>query len=206
MTYKQAISTYNGQPVDVDYFPKEQPFQCYDWVVKYMKLTAKLPGNPLMRWTGGVRDFAEHFDEITVSGRKLATYYKYVKNDPSDPKQLPKQGDIIIWSGKLPGSGGYGHTGVVDSATSSGFYSYDQNWGGRFVHKVHHSWGHVLGWMTPRVAPKPASAPQYYRVRAGDVLSRIASRFNTTVTRLLKLNPKIKDADKINIDQRLRVK
>lgn len=46
----------------------------------------------------------------------------------------------------------------------------------------------------------------YYTVKAGDNLTAIAKRNGTTVLQLLKLNPNIKDANKIYVNQKIRVK
>ena len=46
----------------------------------------------------------------------------------------------------------------------------------------------------------------YYTVKAGDNLTAIARRNGTTVLQLLKLNPIIKDANKIYVNQKIRVK
>jgi LysM repeat protein len=47
--------------------------------------------------------------------------------------------------------------------------------------------------------------PQYYRLRAGETISDVAVRFNTTVAALLSLNPKIKPTQ-LTIGQRIRVR
>lgn len=54
-------------------------------------------------------------------------------------------------------------------------------------------------------APKDDTAI-YYTVKAGDNLTAIARRNGTTVLQLLKLNPNIKDANKIYVNQKIRVK
>lgn len=46
---------------------------------------------------------------------------------------------------------------------------------------------------------------KYYTVKAGDTLSAIAKKYNTTVDKLVKLN-NIKNANKIYVGQKLRVK
>ena len=47
--------------------------------------------------------------------------------------------------------------------------------------------------------------PKYYRLRAGETISDVAVRFNTTVRALLKLNSKIKP-NQLRIGQRIRVR
>jgi LysM repeat protein len=50
-----------------------------------------------------------------------------------------------------------------------------------------------------------SAAPRRYRVRRGDTLESIASRFNTTVAHLLELNPDI-DPLALSPGQRIRVR
>ncbi len=52
---------------------------------------------------------------------------------------------------------------------------------------------------------KRVRRPKYYRLRAGETLSDVAIRFNTTVEDLLALNPKIKPTQ-LTVGQRVRVK
>ena len=65
--------------------------------------------------------------------------------------------------------------------------------------------------VTTATAPTttPAGArrrrPRYYRLRAGETISDVAVRFDTTVEELLKLNPKIKPTE-LTIGQRIRVR
>jgi LysM repeat protein len=47
--------------------------------------------------------------------------------------------------------------------------------------------------------------PKYYRLRAGETISDVALRFNTTVEELLSLNPKIKPTQ-LTIGERIRVR
>ena len=47
--------------------------------------------------------------------------------------------------------------------------------------------------------------PVYYRLHAGQTLSDVAIRFDTTVTRLLALNPRI-EPTQLTVGQRIRVR
>uniref|UniRef100_UPI0035E3C1E7 LysM peptidoglycan-binding domain-containing protein n=1 Tax=Listeria booriae TaxID=1552123 RepID=UPI0035E3C1E7 len=51
----------------------------------------------------------------------------------------------------------------------------------------------------------PAPVAQYYTIKSGDNLSKIASRYGTTVKQLQTWN-NIKDANKIYAGQKIRVK
>jgi LysM repeat protein len=58
---------------------------------------------------------------------------------------------------------------------------------------------------TTTTTVKHPRRPRYYRLRAGETLSDVALRFNTTVEDLLALNPKIKPTQ-LTVGQRIRVK
>src|SRR5690606_24658011 len=50
------------------------------------------------------------------------------------------------------------------------------------------------------------SKAQYYTVKKGDTLSHIAARYKTSVSKLVKLNPSIKNPNLIFPGQKIRVK
>lgn len=58
---------------------------------------------------------------------------------------------------------------------------------------------------TPPPATPPADSGQTYYVKKGDTLRKIAEKFGTTVDALLKLNPGIKDPNRIYVGQALKV-
>jgi LysM repeat protein len=47
--------------------------------------------------------------------------------------------------------------------------------------------------------------PQYYRLLAGETMSDVALRFNTTVAALLALNPKVRPTQ-LSVGERIRVR
>lgn len=53
--------------------------------------------------------------------------------------------------------------------------------------------------------PAPTQTTVTYTIQSGDTLSTIAKKFNTTVTRLLELNPTITDVNRIYVGQVLKV-
>ena len=78
-----------------------------------------------------------------------------IKNDPSDPNQIPRQGDMPIWD-FIPGlTTKFGHIAVVDSADKAGFTSIDQNWGTDQVKLIRHTYKGVLGWLRKRTLNQP---------------------------------------------------
>lgn len=54
--------------------------------------------------------------------------------------------------------------------------------------------------------PKKETKHETHKVKPGDSLSKIAKENDTTVDKLMKLNPEIKDANKISVGQQIRVK
>lgn len=50
------------------------------------------------------------------------------------------------------------------------------------------------------------STAKYYVIQRGDTLTRIANRFGTTIKKLMELNPRIIDPNKIYAGDRIRVK
>jgi hypothetical protein len=100
------------------------------------------------------------------------SYVQWIANNHSDPNQLPTQGDIMIFDGTpSPGyentyTNPYGHCGVCESASSSGFVLLQQNApsSGSPVNAHSYDWRFrpCLGWLHPLVgqpAPSPIPAP-----------------------------------------------
>ena len=58
---------------------------------------------------------------------------------------------------------------------------------------------------TTTSTPVPPRRRRFYRLRAGETLSDVAIRFDTTVERLLALNPGIEPTNLV-VGQRIRVK
>ena len=58
---------------------------------------------------------------------------------------------------------------------------------------------------TATTAPVPLRRRRFYRLRAGETLSDVAIRFDTSVERLLALNPGIEPTNLV-VGQRIRIK
>lgn len=57
-----------------------------------------------------------------------------------------------------------------------------------------------------QVVKKSSEIKTYVVVKKGDTLSAIAKKYKTTVVKLMKLNPTIKNANVISVGQKVRVK
>lgn len=128
---------------------------------------------PLANGNGGVDTWA---------GRST-DYMTWIENNTSDKNQLPMVGDIIV-IGATPAKGytstfknPQGHTGVVKSASVSGYTLIQQNSPalGSGVNDTSYPWNHfpVLGWFRPKNqvvnAPNPAPAPAQIPVMSNNV-------------------------------------
>ena len=67
-------------------------------------------------------------------------------------------------------------------------------------------WMKNKGVIIGKSAPVKTNTKKYHTVKSGDTLSAIAVDNKTTVSALMKLNTSIKDADKISVGAKIRVK
>lgn len=130
MTHNEVINEWNGRQVGDG--------QCVIWAAQYACErygVCYLP-TPV---TGGARDIYEIF------ANPLPSYFTRVANTPN---AVPPQGALIVWGEGLGNY--YGHIAIVDSADTNSFYSYDSNWSGKTVQRIHHNYNNVIGWLIPK--------------------------------------------------------
>lgn len=135
MTYDEFVKAYNGKASDYD---GAYGAQCVDLIKLYLnKVFGVKPGswgNAKYYWI----NFSKH-SELTKNFTKI-------KNTPSF---VPQKGDIMVWDGDV--GGGCGHVAIcTGEGTTSYFYSYDQNWNGKAMHKVKHDYDDVYGVLRPK--------------------------------------------------------
>lgn len=106
---------------------------------------------------------------------KSNSYLTWVENDHNNANQVPSQGDIMVF-GATPASGYSntfpnpdGHTGVCDSADSSGYSLTQQNAPafGQAANVTHYAWKFrpCLGWYVPTgSAPAPTPTPTEHTI------------------------------------------
>lgn len=196
MNLNSFVATYNGKRINID---GQYGAQCYDLVGLYNQKVIGMKGSlpQVLPGNGAAYDVWQSFRN------PLSKYFTKVSKGA-------KAGDIVVWSGRLPGSGGYGHMAVMLSPKSGSFISFDQNWGGAYAHKVSHNYSYVLGYLRPKTKSvstpsAPPASSVTYTVRPGDNLTAIAARFKTTVGRLVGLNH-IKNPNLIYAGQKIKVK
>jgi hypothetical protein len=130
MTFSEIINEWAGRQVgDGECVIWAAQFACEAYGVCYLPTPS----------TGGARDIYEVFAE------PLPQYFIRV---PNTPEAVPPQGALIIWGEGLGNY--YGHIGIVESADTNGFNSWDSNWSGRTVQKIYHNYNNVIGWLIPK--------------------------------------------------------
>lgn len=138
LTFDQFIAKYKGKGVDVDGFPKTNPYQCVDLIRQYIK---EVLNQPQPKGVTGAKDFFTNFE----TDPNLNGYFNKIVNTPEG---VPSKGDIIIWGATY---GAYGHIAIVNWANASQFQALSQNDPlGSLTTLKNYSYNHILGWFTPK--------------------------------------------------------
>lgn len=144
MTYDEFIKAYNGKATDYD---GVYGAQCVDLIKQYADKVFGVKGGS---WGNGK-------DYWTNTASALANITTKIANTASF---VPQKGDIMVWNGNV--GNGCGHVAIcTGEGNTSEFYSYDQNWNGKEMHKVKHSYDNVYGVLRPKDQSKITSAPSY---------------------------------------------
>jgi len=93
---------------------------------------------------------------------------------------VPKKGWIAVWNENA--EAGYGHIASIISADASGFVSLDQNWNGKYAHRVTHNYNNIYGFLVPineevDMSDKARLSRDHY----WNVLREIAGHFNVEI-------------------------
>lgn len=154
------------------------------------------------------------------------SYFKKVVNNPHDPNQIPPQNAYLCY-GAFHGNP-YGHISVADTMNRVGANQIEQNGfnpNGR-CYETFRSYSAIplIGWLIPKtslvhkvvqkVKPKKPLKPFTYIVHQNDIVSAICRRFGIPVAwgsknpfaAFKRLNPQIRDINKIFPGQVVRVK
>ncbi len=125
------FNEYVNKYVDVDGYPKKNPYQCKDIIQKYVKECLALPTLP-------------QGDAWQMWDKAPTKLYNKILNTP---KAVPKKGDIVIWR-KVPLYLPSGHIAIFDSGTTKWMKCFGQNWAtGTPCHIQDHSYMFVKGWL-----------------------------------------------------------
>jgi hypothetical protein len=115
MTFDEFVKKYNGIATDYD---GGCGVQCVDLAKLYMDKVLGIKIGAI----GNAEAYWRRYNELSILNKN----FDRIANTPTF---IPQKGDIVVWGTK---HGKYGHIAVADGVgTTSYFYSYDQNWGGK---------------------------------------------------------------------------
>lgn len=130
MNYQDFINTYNGKSVDYD---GGYGVQCVDLIKLYLDKVFNIK-------IGAIGDAHVYFDNYNKV-ELLKNNFDRIENTPDF---IPSKGDIVVWN-KNTGNG-CGHVAIATGeGTTTYFYSYDQNWGGKTIRRIYHNYTNVSG-------------------------------------------------------------
>lgn len=138
MNYIEFRDKNNGNFVEITGSANAKN-QCVDLANAYIRDVLKLP---IVEWTNA-QDFPK---------KCLPPNYEWIKNDPNNAKQIPSQGDVMIFES----TDGVGHISIFDNGKvgENSFVSFDQNWPLKSAPKlISHTYTgkyKVVGWLRAR--------------------------------------------------------
>lgn len=171
MTVDEYRAQHVGKQIDLDNFPKAQPFQCVDLVSDYAIDVCGAKS----RIVGNAKDFFGQRPDL----------FTWVKNTPSG---VPPKGAIFVYGNTW--GGGYGHVGIVLSANTNTVTLLEQNIGFPRVTIGTHYYGGSIGWGVPKKdvnGTVTVTGGRYQAIRFSNV--RIAPRLNAALGGSRQLHP-----------------
>jgi len=145
MTYSEFVNKYLGKAIDYD---GSSGVQCVDLAKLYIdKVIGAKP-----KAIGDAYCYYQDFDETYL--KKYFTIIKYKKGVKSE------RGDLVVWGQNYNGSSRFGHIAIATGEqTKSTIITYDENYGGKEMHRVSHSLKGLDGFLRPINQKNIALAP-----------------------------------------------
>lgn len=135
MTFDEFVKKFDGKATDFD---GGCGVQCVDLAKMYMYYVLEMQPKAI----GNAEAYWRRYDELSY------LHDNFVKI-PNTPTFVPQKGDIAVWDTR---HGKYGHIAICNGeGNTKYFYSYDQNWIIKKMHKVKHDYkGGFAGVLRPR--------------------------------------------------------
>ena len=157
MTFDQLKTQYLGQQVDIDSWPKNEPYQCTDWATLAANTLAGIHVGLFVPKNGNISEggAADAFYNFGDSNNFISSQNgDLIVNDTNNAEQIPQQGDFIIFD-RNNANGMAGHIAIFDRMgdDNNHFYSLDQNAPEPKVCEVLHTFieglgfSKVIGWI-----------------------------------------------------------
>lgn len=135
MTFDEFVEKYNGKATDYD---GSYGVQCTDLIKLYV--------DKVFGVSAGSASWGNAKYYYTKTPTKLKNITTKIANTASF---VPQKGDIMVWNGNV--GGGAGHVAIcTGEGTTNYFCSYDQNWNGKAMTKVKHTYDNVYGVLRPK--------------------------------------------------------
>lgn len=171
MNVDQFVAKYNGVHIDEDGY---YGAQCWDVSARYAREVVGCPSFPT--GSGGAEGLFRLFRD------PIGRYFDRIANNKSDPNQLPKKGDVIVWDSSF--SPPWGHTAVCISADASGVTVLEQNGNnpGGVAYIKKRGWTAVSGWLRPKQGGGAMSVTDLSiaRILAHGILGRLNAHTGAT--------------------------
>ena len=124
MNFDEFVKKYNGKATDYD---GGCGVQCVDLAKLYMDKVLGIKIGAI----GNAEAYWRRYNELSILNKN----FDRIANTPSF---IPQKGDIVVWDLR---HGKYGHIAIADGVGSTSyFYSYDQNWGGKAMKRIKHTY------------------------------------------------------------------
>lgn len=184
MTFSDFLTKWNNKFCEV--VDPTSLNQCFDLVVAWTDAL----GIPR------VFPFQYAYQIYSNFGPTQAQYFDRIFNGPDD---VPKEGDIIVWSYYY--NYGAGHTGVCKSADLYTLNVFEQNDPlGTNCHLRAYGYSNILGWLRPKVYNQPPTYPHEDLAKKA-----IQTALNETMTASQAGDPKFKENMAIVKSQALQI-
>lgn len=154
--------------------------------------TVRRVGSNIMPGHSGKAVMIDHGNLTDKYGTdRMETYYGHLKTILVSAGDKVKAGQVIgIMGATGKATGVHLHFGVLCD--------------GAWIAPT--AWLERKGVTIGQDSPRPVKTTQTHTVKAGDTISALAVKYGVTVAKIATLNPSIKDLDKIQIGQKVRVR
>lgn len=139
------------------------------------------------------------------NGKKNLEPAKYQILIPSGTKKIGKDREMWLYCQKTAGKLIFGEfKSTIGNLNSYHTTSVNPNWDASLKNKKTIG-NHVFGYLPEYDGYNAKANSNIYKIKSGDTLGKIAQTKNTTVDEILKLNPKIKNPNKISIGMKIKL-
>lgn len=145
------INKWKGQALDTDGFPPQQPFQCYDVFIQYLREV--VVNDPSIYFSAQLTGYAA---DIYNQYDSSATLQKYFDKLPWNAQG--QRGDVAVWgiSAALPQS----HVGLLEADNGVTQRLFGQNQPYPYCTEINMPYQGLLGYLRPKFLNQPAQQPQ----------------------------------------------